>query len=220
MKVEAQSPWLYDGAHESNAADPKREPMANETERLRSLFRRWAPEYLPYRRLEVRVKTAGRDPAREYTVGMRAERLDRRFILCNRLGWAVFIGAIAVKNLADSPPLNVGSLNVANSLFVLALLTLAIAALVRSKTRTYAWIDFAANGAPLTRAAVERTQRAVAHVRNNPDAPWVPAEVVVVSDEGGFEPDAVVLADSADVACYRLKGAGFERVRTGATRTE
>jgi hypothetical protein len=61
----------------------------------------------------------------EYTVGVRAERLDRRFVLCNRLGWGVFVAAIAAKNLADSPPMTVGPLNVANSLFVLTLLTLA-----------------------------------------------------------------------------------------------
>jgi hypothetical protein len=207
---------LYDGARESNAAEPKREPMANDTARLTRLFRRWAPEHLPYRGLEARAKAAGRDPVREYTVGMRAERLDRRFVLCKRLGWGILIGAVVVKNVADAPPMTVGPLNVANSLFVLAVLTLAIAAFVRSKTRTYAWIDFVADGAPLTRATVERTQRAVAHVRSNPDATWVPAEVVLVSGEGGFEPDAVALADSADIACYRVKGSDFERVHRTA----
>jgi hypothetical protein len=111
VKVEAQAHWLYDGANESNAAEPKREPMAKETAQLISRFRRWAPERLPYRALEVRVKTVRRDPVREYTVGMRAERLDRRFVLCNRLGWGVLIAAVAVKNLADSPPMTVGPLN-------------------------------------------------------------------------------------------------------------
>lgn len=110
--------------------------------------------------------------------------------------------------------MTLGPLNVANSLFVLALLMLAIAARVRSRTRTYAWIDFAADGAPLAKVTAERTRRAVAHVRRNPDAPWIPAEVVLVSGEGGFDPDAVALADSADIACYRLTGSDFERVHT------
>jgi hypothetical protein len=217
MTMEARAPWLYDGAHESNAAQPKREPMAHEAAGLSSRFRRWARERLPYRGLEARVKTAGRDPVREYTVGMRAERLDGRFILCNRLGWGALVGAIVLKNVADSPS-TVGPLDGASALFVLALLTLGIAAFVRSKTRTYAWIDFAVDGTPLTRAAVERTRRAVAHVRSNPDAPWVPSEVVLVSGDGGFEPDARVLAESGNIVCYRAVGSDFERVLTTTTK--
>lgn len=185
--------------------------MANETRQLTSLFRRWAPEHLAYRRIEARVKT---EAGGHYAVGMRAERLDPRFVLCNRLGWGVLLGAIVVKNLGDSPPMTVGPVDVANALFTLGLLTLALAALVRSKTRTYAWIDFRADADPLTRATVERTRRAVAHVRSAPDAAWSPAAVLLVASEKGFAPDAVALAESADIACYRLTGSDFERVHT------
>ncbi|HEX7672063.1 MAG TPA: hypothetical protein VF395_20855, partial [Polyangiaceae bacterium] len=174
--------------------------MANETARLTRLFRRWAHEHLAYGKLEARMKIHGRNPVREYTVGMRAERLDRRFVLGNRLGWGTLIGAIALKNLAESPAMTVGALDAANSLFALAVLTLAIAALVRSKTRTYAWIEFRPDADPLTRATVERTRQAAAHVRSNPDATWVPAKVLLVSGEKGFYPDAVALADSEDIA--------------------
>ena len=100
---------------------------------------------------------------------------------------------------------------VPTALFYLSIAAFLAAHVGRLRTRRYAWVECMDRKRPVRLREVQNLGDAVLKMRTSEASNWKAARVIVVARSHGFEDEALELARSLSIDCYRRTASGFER---------
>ena len=184
----------------------------------------WLKEHIGCQAVEFNVSVAGTRGRPAHSVDLRGERYGRRWQRSKSGGLTLFLTAVALQNVPPLFALAAEFSITPNRLLVLSLLLIALGHIGRIRTREYIWVQCKELARPVRRTDVETLDAAVGEVRNNETAKWKPAAVMLLTGAHGFEINALELARSVGIRCFRRTSASFEEAlsnranRNGAHR--
>jgi hypothetical protein len=97
------------------------------------------------------------------------------------------------------------------ALFYLSIAGYLAAHLGRLRTRRYAWVECKDRKRPIRCGEVQKLADAVSNMRASEASSWKAARVIIVARSYGFEGEALALARSLSIDCYRRTASSFER---------
>jgi hypothetical protein len=163
---------------------------------------------LGYGAVQKDVHLEGPSNERE-TVDVRGERWSIHARRLQSTGSLVFGGAILLENMTSLREAVFVSPNV---LLGVSIVVLATAYALKRRTREYAWVSCRNRKKPLSPGEVQELRDAVDAYVCHGAGRWKPTEIILVSNEAGFEARAVELARTLQIQCYRRIDATFEPV--------
>jgi hypothetical protein len=176
--------------------------------RLAAEFARWMRTHLGYQSVQTNVLVTERAaPAR--MVGIRGETYRiawyrLRFVALGLFAIGLLLRAIVPVSRSAAPILP-------TALFYLSVAGYLAAHVGRLRTRRYAWVECKDRKRPVRRGEVQQLADAVSKMRESEAASWKADRVIVVARSHGFEGEALALARSLSIDCYRRTASGFER---------
>jgi hypothetical protein len=129
-----------------------------------------------------------------------------------RLGWvaALAFGAAVVARALVSVRKGEAPI-VPNALLAVAIAAYLVARLGRMRTRKYAWVKCSERKRPVSGRDIHALSAIVNEARASESLKWRPSRILFVAGGNGFEDDALSLARSVGIECYRRTESGFER---------
>lgn len=183
--------------------------MGEDHERaLKNDFAEWLQRRLGYQSSEVNVPASAAGARARVVAGVRGESYAAHWRYLRQASVAVFVLAVVLRNVSSGGPPPA----LPNLLTAVAGCVLAVAHLGRARTRRYLWAECRDLGRPISCRDIERLHGAATSVSKDERAPWTPAEVAFVAGASGFQSDAVTLARSLGVQCFRRGPSAFERI--------
>lgn len=193
----------------SHACPWYRCPVSTEgPSRIKPEFAEWMRSRLGYQASKVNVVVGGDGDTPRRVVGLRGETYGALWHRLRSVALVAFAVAVLLRNVAPAPEGEVPVLP--NALFSFAAVAYLVAHIGRVRTREYSWVEFKDLNKPVSRADILKLDAVLKEVRASAAANWKPARVLIVAGTNGFESDAVELARSLGVECYRRTTTGFE----------
>ncbi|MDI3287337.1 hypothetical protein [Polyangium sp. 15x6] len=190
-------------------------------EALEREFAAWMVSMLHYTAATQRELINGEVAKRPYEVDVHGERFSRLWYALHIIGGLLFILAVAAYLLPDELALVTGAVEgtvstiwpraAGSGILMLSIAAFVLAILGKKRATTHAWVECKNRKTSVKRADIEKLSGAVQDVRHNARAPWKPDEVIIVS-AGGFDDDALSLADTYGFVCYQRSGKWFAPV--------
>jgi hypothetical protein len=198
----SEAPW-YDAGMEGGAGMGA----------LSAAFSHWMRLRLGYQATTRRVLAYGKAANSPYLVAIHGRSFGTTWRFLHSLGVGAVVLAIVLENMTDHVSGLVESGVTPNRLVVLGAAALLTAHIGKTRTQRHVWVEGLDLARPINQREVRKLIAAIADVRAKPTAKWKPDDVILVSGTAGFESEAVTLATSHGIECFRRSGpAEFERV--------
>lgn len=188
-----------------------------DTGTLAAAFSQWMQLRLGYQATTRRVLAHGKAGKRPYLVAIHGRSVREIWRLLHSLGVGGVILAAVLENMTEHASDLAESGVTPNRLVVLGTAALLGAYIGKTRTQRHAWVECRELASPVNQREVRKLIAAVADVCGNSTAKWKPDDVILVSGMAGFDIEAVTLATSEGIDCFRRNAvADFERVNGAA----